>query len=110
MPNSQIYYFSDPEKFSSENEQNCLRFFALQDVSRKAMKMKIDTMFQNFETMWTSFETYCTKTRKRASKLRSLVIVSITTFTNKHFLRQNIYVRSFLWTLFGVTMAHIIDN
>ena len=65
-------FFSDPEKYSTENEQNCLRFFALQGVSREAMKMTIDTLFQNFNTMWTSFKAYCKKEKKTGSMSRLL--------------------------------------
>lgn len=55
---------SDSE-YSTEGEGNCIRFFALQYVATKAMRIKIDKHPENFKTMWERFEKKCPKENKR---------------------------------------------
>lgn len=47
-------------KFSDfEAEGNCMRFFALQNVGAKAVRMKIATHHEDFKTIWKRFEIKC---------------------------------------------------
>lgn len=56
-------YFVDSGKYVTENEGNCLRFFALQAVGKVATRKILDSMPDTFERKWDRFEKYC-KQRK----------------------------------------------
>lgn len=56
-------FVDDSGKFVTEKEENCFRFFELQDVGRVAMRTKLDSMPGTFKNKWDRFEIFC-KRRK----------------------------------------------
>lgn len=47
--------FSDSEKFSTEEEGNCVRFFTLLGPSQKALQRKLNSHSKPFQTIWDNF-------------------------------------------------------
>lgn len=72
-------FFPDSRKFSTEEKVNCLRFFALQDIARKAMKMKFDTIVPgtDFENKWKAFETNCRNDKTKAYLIKGKIGVQV---------------------------------
>lgn len=55
--------FLESEKFTTEKEGHCLRFFALQSVSLDALGIALD-MSESFQTKWQRFANYCKMKQK----------------------------------------------
>lgn len=58
--------FAESKMFATEKEGNCLRYFALQDVSREAMRKALDSMPDKFETIWKRFMKYCNDNNRKS--------------------------------------------
>lgn len=56
--------FLESEKFTTEKEGHCLRFFALQSVSLDALGIALDNMSESFQTKWQRFANYCKMKQK----------------------------------------------
>lgn len=75
--------FLESEKFTTEKEGHCLRFFALQSVSLDALGKALDNMSESFQTKWQRFANYCKMKQKEllTSEFCKLVIRSLIFFS-----------------------------
>ena len=61
----------DYDDFSTEKEGNCLRFFALQSVSKEALMRKINAVPGTFHSKWRTFVTFCNTPNRNGKNLKS---------------------------------------
>ena len=87
-----ISFFSDSKQHSNEKVENCLRFFLLQDISRKAMRMKFDKIVtpSDFSQTFDEFRNNCKEEKRKNSQYiksisfykNTLIFVDCLTWTN----------------------------
>lgn len=70
----QKYFFSDSGKFATEREGNCLRFFALQAISRDAMEKALDSMPGTFQSKLQTYVNMCISKKRNTSKIKLLIL------------------------------------